>query len=337
MQTKRTSLELRLQSLLELHSVSGACLAVVRNGSIEVAAAGMRDVATGEAVTKRTVFDAASLTKPVVAYAVLQLVDTGVLDLDQPLTDFVRPVVPNETAVSLITARHLLTHTCGLQNLRDDDPLRMYFEPGSWFSYSSVGFMYLQLAVETRTGESLEATLRRLVFEPLGMGSSSLQWQERFAGLEAAPHEDGERVDMHRPPSPNASYSLKTTAGDYGAFVAAVLRGDRLNERTWRDWLTAAVMVPQGAIVQLDSAPKATEPGIGWGLGWGVEPSGGTFFQWGKMTGARAFVMGSPAQQRAVVLLTNSNTGLRLMHDIVQDVLPGEHPALKWLEDGVSE
>jgi CubicO group peptidase (beta-lactamase class C family) len=338
MHASRTSLDSLLQSLLELHSVSGASLAVVRNGSIEVATAGTRDIATGEAVDTQTVFDAASLTKPLVAYTALQLADAGVLDLDERLAGFVQPVVHNDTRASLITARHILTHTCGLQNLRGKgESLRMYFEPGSWFSYSSLGFMYLQMAIEARTGESLETTVERLVFEPLGMRSSSLQWQDRFTDREAMPHEDGERVDAHRAPAPNASYSLKTTAGDYGAFVAAVLRGDRLKEETWRQWLTAAVMVPQGAIVHLDAGPTATEPDIGWGLGWGVEPSVGTFFQWGKMTGVRAFVMGSPAEHSGVVLFTNSNTGLRLMQDVTEGVLPGKHSAFKWLAGGVSE
>jgi CubicO group peptidase (beta-lactamase class C family) len=337
MRTANASLESRLQSLLEAHSVTGAAMAVVRNGSIEVAAAGMRDIAAGEPVDCDTVFDAASLTKPLVAYAVLQLVDAGVLGLDERLSGFVPPVVRDDRAAALITARHILTHTCGLQNLRGKEPLRTYFEPGSRFSYSSVGFNYLQLAVEARSGEPLEATMRRLVFEPLGMLSFSLQWQEEFSGNEASPHEAGQPAEAHRAAVPSASYSLKTTAGDYGAFVAAVLSGQRLNESTWRQWLTAAVMVPQGVIVLLEGAPTALEPDIGWGLGWGLEPSAGTFFQWGKMTGVRTFAMGSPAKQAGVVLLTNSNTGLRLAREVTRDVLPGEHSAIRWLADGVSE
>lgn len=96
-------------------------------------------------------------------------------------------------------------------------------------------------------------------------------------------------------------------------------------------------MVPKDAIVHLDGEPSATEPDIGWGLGWGVEPSQHTFFQWGKMSGVRAFVMGSTLEQAGVVLLANSNLGLRLMNDITQDVLPGDHPAIRWLAENVDE
>lgn len=337
MSPRRTALEAWLGELLGQHGVTGAALAVVRDGSVEVAAAGVEDVATGKAVGPDTVFGAASLTKPLVSYAVLQLVDAGVMHLDARVSSYVHSVVPGDVRADLITVRHLLTHTCGLQNLSDKDSLRMHFTPGAWFSYSSLGFQYLQLAIEARTGEPLEATVRRLVFEPMGMESSSLLWQERFAGRAAMPHEDWERKELHRPAVANASYSLQTTAGDYGAFVAAVLRGSRLREATWREWLAAAVMVPAGAIVQLDGAPAATEADVGWGLGWGVEPGAGTFFQWGKMTGVRAFVMGSLGMGRGVVLLTNSNLGLRLMGELVGEVMPGRHGAVRWLEQGVTE
>ena len=150
----------------------------------------------------------ASLTKPIVSYAVLQLVDAGLLDLDEPLSRSIPAIVPEDPRSTLITIHHVLTHTCGLENIRGKEPVRIYFSPGSWFSYSSLGFSLLQSAVEIRTGEGLEATLRGLVFEPLGMNSSSLVWQERFLSNMVTPPESGERLETHRPPRANASYSL---------------------------------------------------------------------------------------------------------------------------------
>jgi CubicO group peptidase (beta-lactamase class C family) len=187
MEIETTFIE-RLKDLLDRQSVIGASLAFVNDGTVSVAAAGVKDVATGAPVDVHTVFDAASLTKPLIAYAVLQLCDKGILDLDDPLAECVRPVIPDDPLAARITVRHILTHTCGLQNLRGKEPLRMFFKPGTRFSYSSVGYMYLQLAIEAKTGEPLETTLRRLVFEPLGMHSSSLEWREAFAVNEAIPH-----------------------------------------------------------------------------------------------------------------------------------------------------
>jgi len=327
----------QLQDMLNSWDVTGASVAVLNHGTVSVASAGLKDVETGDPVTDDTIFDAASLTKPLVSYAVLQLVDSGVICLDEPLASFVRPVVADDARARKITARHLLTHTAGLQNLRGADPLRLFFTPGSWFSYSSVGFMYLQMAIEAKTGEPLESTVRRLVFDPLEMHMSSLEWRESFVTNEAAPHEAGVRVACHRAPTANASYSLKTTATEYAAFLAAVLGGERLENQTWRDWLSPTVMIPRGAIIQLEGPPAAHESGIGWGLGWGLEPGFGSFFQWGKMSGMRAFVMGTAQANSGFVLFANCNTGLRLIQHLAEIVLPGQHPAIRLLLDEVTE
>jgi CubicO group peptidase (beta-lactamase class C family) len=332
-----SSLEPLLRALVAEHGITGASLAFVQERRVQPAVAGVKDVRTGDPVRPQTVFDAASLTKPMVAYAALQLVDAGTLQLDEPLSRWTLPIVAGDAAAAAITLRHVLTHTCGLQNLSGKDPLRVYFQPGSRFSYSSVGFTWLQRAMEAATGESLEATMRRLVFDPLGMQSSSLVWQERYVVDVAVPHDAGAPLEKHRPAAANASYSLQTTAADYGAFIVAVLCGDRLEPATWKQWRAPHVMVPLGEIVYLEREPKATEPDIGWALGWGVEPSTGTLFQWGKVPGARAFVMISPGQQSGMVVLTNSNTGLRLMQGLAQVLVPGEHAALRWLADGVTE
>src|SRR6478735_3579004 len=133
------ALEDWLAALLEARAVPGAALALVRGGEVEVIAAGVRDVETGEPITADTVFDAASLSKPMVAYAVLQLADAGLLDLDQPLAQLWPALIPHDERAQAITFRHVLTHTCGLQNLRSGkEPLKMFFAPGTRYSYSSL-------------------------------------------------------------------------------------------------------------------------------------------------------------------------------------------------------
>lgn len=326
-----------LAPLLEARAVPGAALALVHSGEVEVIAAGVRDAISGEPVTADTVFDAASLSKPVVAYAVLQLVDAGLLDLDQPLAQLWPALIPDDPRAQAITFRHVLTHTCGLQNLRGGkEPLKMFFTPGTRYSYSSLGFLAMQKAIEARTGEPLELTLRRLVFVPLGMRNSSFEWQEAFAANLASPHQQGERLPKHKPAAASASYSLQTTAGDYGRFIAGSLQGAWLRQATWREWFKPVVYVPRGAAVDLEEQPASTETDVAWGLGWGVE-AGGSFFQWGKMEGVRAFALGSVAEQAGLALLTNGNTGLRLLDDVAGLVLPGEHPSIGWLAACVTE
>jgi CubicO group peptidase (beta-lactamase class C family) len=326
-----------MHRLMAASAIPGVALDTVDKGVVRVMPMGVAELDAERPVTEATVFDVASLSKPVAAYIALQLADGGTLNLDEPLSRIVQKGVPSQLASSPITARHVLTHTSGLPNLRGDEPLRTYFAPGSWFSYSSVGFTYLQMALEAATTESLESLAKRIVFDPLEMHSSSFQWRDRFSEDAATPHEGEKRLEKHRPAAAHASYSLQTTAGDYAKFMAAILDGSSLRGATRRQWLTPTVRVPRGDAIHLMDSPPETERDIGWGLGWGVEVTDGAFFQWGKMDGIRAFAMGNQRTQSAVVLLTNSNRGLRLMDAAAEATLPGEHPALSWLRTCVTE
>jgi CubicO group peptidase (beta-lactamase class C family) len=331
----------RFEDLLRLRMKSayipGASLAFVRNGRVErVVALGVRDSADKCPVNVDTVFDAASLSKPMVAYAVLQLVDAGELNLDESLAHFAPPIVPGDQNSALITARHVLAHNSGLPNVQGSEPTRFHFKPSTRFSYCSLGFNYLQKAVECITEEPFEVTMQRLVFAPLAMNNSSFEWQGRFRLNFAAPHESGKRLRKGLPGT-QASYSLQTTAADYAAFLVAVLNGERLQETTREQWFTPHARVPEGVAVHLDDSAVVVNPELAWRLGWGLEVNGQTFFQWGKIEGVRSFVMGNITAQSAVVMLTNSNTGLRLIPEITDFVLPGAHPALRWLEAVVSE
>jgi CubicO group peptidase (beta-lactamase class C family) len=221
---RRAASDPDLQSLLSRHGVPGLALAVVGNGApVEVATAGVRNAVIGTPVDADTVFEAASLSKPVFAYAVLQLIDSGVLSLDTRLS-------------AAITVRHVLTHTSGLPNWRaKTTPLKTYFAPGERFSYSGEGFVWLQQVVETITGEPTDRLTERLVFEPLEMRRSSYIWQPAFDGAHADPHNAGSSPQSKKKPTEaNVAYSFQTTAPDYARFLGAVLSGARLKRETAR-------------------------------------------------------------------------------------------------------
>lgn len=331
------TIETSVRHLMASAAIPGVALATVDKGEVSVMPMGVAELEAARPVSDATIFDVASLSKPVAAYIALQLMDAGTLDLDEPLCRIVQKGVPPQLASSLITARHVLTHTSGLPNLRGDEPLRTYFPPGSWFSYSSVGFAYLQMALEAATTQPFEALAKRMVFDPLGMQSSSFQWRDSFNEDFAVPHEGERQLEKHRPAAGHASYSLQTTAGDYAKFMVAVLNGSSLKETTSRQWLKPTARVPQGNAIHLMNSPPETERDIGWGLGWGVQATDGKFFQWGKMDGIRAFAMGNPNTRSAVILLTNSNRGLRLMDAAAGAILPGKNPAFSWLRACVTE
>jgi CubicO group peptidase (beta-lactamase class C family) len=129
------------------------------------------------------------------------LVDSGKIALDTPLSLHVPDYVSDDPRAATVTVRHILSHTSGLPNWRSvDRPLKTCFAPGERLSYSDEGFVWLQRVVEAVTSESLDTTLRRLVFEPLGMHRSSYTWQPAFEANYADPHDaDRRRVAKSSP------------------------------------------------------------------------------------------------------------------------------------------
>ena len=191
------------------------------------------------------------MSKPVFTYLVLKLAEDGEvdLDLDRPLSEMLPHPDLDDPRRDLITARQVLSHTTGLPNWRprrwtdEPGPLVLGFDPGARFSYSGEGFEYLRQVVEHMIGSSLEELAVRVVFEPLGMSSSSFL----FAGspMSAKPHDFlGETGEKRQPVDANAAGSLHTTAG---------------------------IMSPRVEV----------EDGVSWSLGWGLEEGSGTFWHWG--------------------------------------------------------
>jgi CubicO group peptidase (beta-lactamase class C family) len=317
--------------------VPGLSMAVIGNGEVvEVTALGVRNALAGTPVDADTIFDAASLSKPVFAYAVLQLVDAGVLSLDAALVRHVPDFVQDDPRAGEVTVRHVLSHTSGLPNWRSAElPLKTYFQPGERFSYSGEGFVWLQRVVEAATGDPINATIARLVFDPLGMRQSSYVWQPAFDANYADPHDASLSADVKKKPATvNTAASLQTTATDFARFLQAVLSGARLKPETARLWLQPQVSLRRRCVQCLSGDLPESDTKVAWGLGWGLEPQSGTFFQWGDNDRGRfkAFVMGSAQQRSAVVIFTNGFNGMSIAPELTGNTLPGAHPAFDWLD-----
>jgi CubicO group peptidase (beta-lactamase class C family) len=230
-------------------TIPGLSLATLRAGQPEREESyGVRGAHDHASVDTRTVFEAASLTKPVVALLALQLAEERRLDLAVPLVEICGDYVPNDFRARKITSLHVLTHTSGLPNIvREEAPLKTYFEPGERFSYGSSAFAWLQRAMQTVSGQPLETLARERLFGPLGMRDSSLEWQARFSGNHAQGHEwNGEAVPKRRLDTAQASWSLLTTAADYLRFVRMILNRDGLSGAMYERWFSPAVQVRQG-------------------------------------------------------------------------------------------
>jgi CubicO group peptidase (beta-lactamase class C family) len=316
--------------------VPGVSVALVRDGRVVWDSAfGVKNAATCEPVGSGTVFEAASLSKPVFAYAVLKLVDAGRIALDTPLVRYLPGTydVGPDPRLDQITARRVLSHTTGFPNWRRDS-LRIYFTPGARFSYSGEGYVYLSKVVEQVTGERLNDFMQRTVFDPLGMTSSSYVWQPRYDTTKTFLHNTrGEPAFRKGSPNANVAASLHTTARDYARFVAAILNGVGLRPETRRLMLTPQVQVRAGGAGTIDRPDAPVVPDVAWGLGWGLQttPEGRSFFHWGDNGDAKAFVVARPRERSAVVMFANSTYGLSIAPEIVAAAVGGAQPGLAWL------
>jgi CubicO group peptidase (beta-lactamase class C family) len=318
--------------------VPGLSLALIRDARVVWHRSfGVRNADTKEPVGDGTVFEAASLSKPVFAYAVLKLVDGGKLALDRPLSAYdPEAYAGDDPRAALLTARMVLEHTTGFQNeVTPGSPLKIYFTPGERFSYSGEGFLYLQRVVEHITGEPLDAFMRKTVFEPLGMTSSSFVWQEGFGALKAYGHRaSGEVVQRRRPAAARAASGLHTTALDYAKFVTAVLNGTGLRRETAGQMMQGRVRLDEGCSSCVERSLGRLSRTLSWGLGWGIErtEAGDAIWHWGDNNGEfHSFVIAYPGEGAGVVIFTNSGNGLSIIPEIVSRATGREHPAFAWM------
>ena len=330
-------LENLLPDLMHKAVIPGLSIALIRDGKTYwVHGFGIRNTQTGEPVTLETTFEAASLSKPVLAYGVLKLVDAGQLDLDKPLSAYLpKPYIEGDPQLNKITARFVLSHRTGFPNWRGSKPLSIHFTPGERFSYSGEGFVYLAKVVEQITGRPLNDYMTETVFIPLGMTSSSYVWRSDYDTRTATGHNaDGDPEEKWKPKDANAAASLETTAKDYALFVEAILRRTGLRPGTLNEMETPQIAVDPDCVSCVDKTPAQLSKTIFWGLGWGIErtSAGDAIWHWGDNGVFKCMVLAYPKRKFGVVMFANSDNGLTIVQPVMEAALGGNHSEFAWMK-----
>ena len=325
--------------LLEQYQVPGTAVALVHGGRVAWSKGyGLADEATGTPVTPETVFQVASLSKPVTAWGVLRLVAQRKLALDAPAESYLTRwhLPPSEFDHAEVTLRRLLNHTAGLSlgGYPGFDPsqklptlkeslsgitggvgdVRVAHLPGTRFRYSGGGYTLLQLIIEEVTGETFSAYIQSAVLAPLGMARSSFEWPPALQAATAY-QEPGQPLPNYRFTA-LAAAGLYSTASDLGRFVAAGMAGPN------REPPGRGLLSPRDVELMFTSTVEMdTSTGLGYGLGYGVRLLPGEIrmvSHSGGNRGWRARFAALPDRGEGIVILTNSDTGDGLTNDLLR-------------------
>jgi CubicO group peptidase (beta-lactamase class C family) len=328
-----------IPSVLNENHVPGVSVALIRESkTVWTGLFGRRSVATLEPVEMSTMFEAASLTKPVFATGLMALVEQGGFDLDRPLGDYggLEPGLDENLRAHMgrLTARLVLTHRTGLPNWRSQQGLQFLHDADAVWSYSGEGYVLLQRVVESVTGQPMEDFLRDRVLIPLGMKRTRFTWRSAEALPFAESHSyKGESRGKREWPVAVSASSIHTTPTDFAQFMKLFL--DPAPEASPED--VPPRLLSRGALAEmLSPQTEVDDPAvagrIAWGLGWGLQQSidGTAFWHWGSNQGFKSFCLGYPAQRLGVVIFTNADLGWKVHRAVVPELIGGDQTALMW-------
>lgn len=298
--------------------VPGMAIAVVEHDRVVwMGADGLANVETGMAATPETVWRIASLSKPISATAIMQLVASGRLSLDDDIWKILAwyPRKHNK----LITLRHILTHTSGIRHYRQHEKENMHhfvnskdathiysvddsllrFTPGTDYLYSTYAYSLLAAVIEKATSLTFADYLKENIFKPAGMHNARLDKYRDIIPKRAAHY----RIDYYGKlvNAPYVDVSYKWAAGgvlasieDVADFAIALDKGVLLSPQIQKQ-VYESYRLPDGNLT-------------GYGLGWHVmhDQKGRLWvYHAGGATGGAAFLLRAPELGFAVAIACN--------------------------------
>jgi CubicO group peptidase (beta-lactamase class C family) len=310
----------------------GISIAVIVKGKIVYhRAEGVANIDTKVQVDDQSIFEAASMSKPLFAYFVMKQVDAGLLNLDTPLYKYMPyPDIEKDERYKLITARIVLTHQTGFPNWRYFDmadsslhikygDLYLKFTPGAKFYYSGEGFLYLAKVIaflRHRTLQTLDSLFEQDVALPLGMEYAWYTGNAFISKHKVSGHQDG-KVHFYNGttwpisfPNWDSSYfnpaaSLHTEAVSYAHFLLGMMNGKGLSKTVGEEMLKPQIELPK------DNTNVTDEGDHAWGLGIaiGETPYGRRYEHGGNNGNFQSGFAFFKQQKFGYVFLTNCDKG----------------------------
>ena len=289
-------------------------------------------------IDEQSIFQAASLSKPLFAYIVMRMVDRGEIDLDTPVAEYTDiDRFDDPEMARRITPRIVLSHQTGLPNWAvspssDEWPtsrITFKYPVDSCFAYSGEGYAFLQRAVEAIQGKPLDEIARREVFDRFDMPTTSYDWQPAYDTLALVGfNRDGENRGQGRHPRANCAYTLRTNATEYAHFVRrGLLLGEGLSAKSHQEMFAHQVHAQRYA-----DEPRACDSSVFWCLGFGAV-NDDYYWHWGDNGNFKALWLLHPATGEGFVYFTDRATGHDLLAPFLKELTGDDLPLNDWIRN----
>jgi CubicO group peptidase (beta-lactamase class C family) len=317
----RAALDRDIPPVLAANGIPSVSIAQIHDGHIALTVA-YGDQSANVRATTATLYNIASLTKPLTAETILRLISKGAFGLDDPISaTWTDPDIANDPRAKSLTLRILLSHRSGFPNWRDRAVgLRFQSSPGT-IGYSGEGYEYAAHFAEKKTGKPFEVLAQSNLFDIEGMHDASYVRKAWFKGRIALPVDGkGKVLEPFLLDKFNAADGVYTTAGDYAKFMIGVLRDTGL-----RQDIALARNSVQASTRDKDcvGAVAATCPeDEGFGLGWQVMmfKDATLMMHTGKDDGLFTFAYLDRTSGDGTVILTNGDNGGAVVLPILDDL-----------------
>jgi CubicO group peptidase (beta-lactamase class C family) len=311
--------------------VPSVAIGYIQNGKLAWTAV-YGEQSTGVPATDKTLYNIASLTKPISAETILRLASKGKLSLDETISTYwIDPDVKGNPWNTLLTPRLCLSHQTGFTNWRyqTSDVLTFQWKPGTQTGYSGEGYEYVARFAEKKTGRNFEDLAAQYVFAPIGMNDTSFTPRAWYAGRLAIPR--GPKNEKE--PGPQTTWSaadlVRTTVSDYSKFVISVMSNQELTKQIAAERLTMTRDQVKPEDEKKVCALQKTDPAnckvsAGMGLGWEVEKHNDETIidHDGSDWGFKSLAFFVPKQKMGVVIFTNGENGTKVIQEIVRVLYP---------------
>lgn len=334
--------------LMAAAKVMGLSVAILNDDRVVyLRSFGLANVEKQQPLRTDSIVWAASFTKAVFGWFVMQLVEEGKIDLDTTIDHYLPKPLPeyekyadlaNDERWRQLTPRILLSHTSGFANYRflePDEKLHIHFAPGSRFAYSGEGINLLQFVIEAKLGKPVAELMAERIFRPSGMSRTSMTWQPQFADDIALGYDEQGKVLGHRQRSSRAAGSMDTTIADMAKFVEAVMQGRGLGAKARAELFRPQIEIlskSQFPTLRPDLTDENHPIRLSYALGWGtfVSPYGRAVFKEGHDDGWENHMVLFPSRKIALVLMANSSNSDSIYKELLETLIGDRWTPWRW-------